>query len=131
LAQAQADLEAATLRAPFAGTVTAIDADAGEVVSNAPFLTLADLTTWQVETVDVDEWLVARIEPGQAVELTFPAFEGKTLSGVVVSIAPRAERQTGSDPFYTVIVTLDEPGPEPVAGLRWGMTVRLDFGEEP
>jgi HlyD family secretion protein len=134
LAQAQVDLEAATLRAPFAGTITAISADAGEVVSNAPFITLADLTNWQVETVDVDEWVAARLEPGQAAELTFPAFEGKALAGVVVSIAPRAERADGSDPFYTVVVALDEPEagqyPELVERLRWGMTVRLDFGEE-
>lgn len=131
LAQTQADLEAAILRAPFSGTIIAVDAGAGEVVSNAPFIILADLTAWQVETVDVDEWLAGRIELGQAAELTFPAFDGRTLTGIVVSIAPRAESDSGSDPFYTVVVALDKPEPESVRELRWGMTVRLDFGTEP
>jgi HlyD family secretion protein len=131
LAQTQADLEAAILRAPFDGTVIAVDTGAGEVVSNAPFITLADLTAWQVETVDVDEWVAGRIEPGQAAELTFPALDGETLTGIVVSIALRAERDSGSDPFYTVVVALDEPESESVTELRWGMTVRLDFGTEP
>jgi HlyD family secretion protein len=142
LERAQADLEATVLITPFDGTIIALNAGPGEAVGSTPFVTLADLTTWQVETVDVDEWLVARIEVGQAVELTFPAFDQKALTGVVASIAPRAERAGGSDPFYTVVVTLSEPGDaqdlacpecsrgEPVEGLRWGMTVRLDFGEE-
>jgi HlyD family secretion protein len=123
---AQAEVEATTLTAPFAGTVIAVNAGPGEVVGSLPFITLADLTTWQVETVDVDEWLMAHIEVGQPVALAFPAFDRKVLNGVVVSIAPRPEQDSGSDPFYTVVVALDGADGE----LRWGMTARLDFGEE-
>ena len=134
LARANADLETAILRAPFAGTVMALDAAAGQMVTNSLFLTLADLD-WQVETVDVDEWVATRIVPGQAVELSFPAFDGEKLAGTVQSIAVRAKRAgAGADPFYAVVVTLDreQSGQPPalVAALRWGMTVRLDFGEE-
>jgi HlyD family secretion protein len=123
---AQADLAAAALTAPFDGAVIAINADPGEVVGTRPFITLADLSTWQVETVDVDEWLVARIEVGQAVVLTFPAFDHKALTGVVTSVAARPVQDSGSEPSYPVIVVVNELDEE----LRWGMTARLDFGEE-
>lgn len=134
LARADADLEAAILRAPFAGTVMALEAAAGQMVTNSLFLTLADLH-WQVETVDVDEWVATRIVPGQAVDLSFPALDGEKLAGTVESIAVRAKRAgAGADPFYTVIVTLNEEQsgqpPALLKALRWGMTVRLDFGEE-
>lgn len=134
LSRANAALETAILRAPFAGTVMTLEAAAGQMVSNSLFLTLADLN-WQVETVDVDEWVATRIVPGQAVELSFPAFEGEKLAGTVKSIDARAKRAgAGTDPFYTVVVTLnrEQSGQPPalVAALRWGMTVRLDFGEE-
>jgi multidrug efflux pump subunit AcrA (membrane-fusion protein) len=127
LAEAQTTLVAASLTAPFTGTVVAVVAAPGEVVGSTPFLTLADLATWQVESVDVDEWLVARIQVGQSVELSFPAFDQKVLAGTVASIAPRAGPSSGSEPFYTVVISLSQPDDE----LRWGMTARLDFGEEP
>jgi HlyD family secretion protein len=123
---AQAELAAAALTAPFDGTVIAINADPGEVVGTRPFITLADLSTWQVETVDVDEWLVTRIEVGQAVVLTFPAFDLKALTGVVTSVAARPVQDGGSVASYPVIVMVNELDEE----LRWGMTARLDFGEE-
>jgi len=111
-----------------------MEAAAGQLVTNSLFLTLAD-RDWQVESVDVDEWVATRIVPGQAVELSFPAFDGEKLAGTVQSIAVRAKRAgAGADPFYAVVVTLDreQSGQPPalVAALRWGMTVRLDFGEE-
>ena len=133
LQEAGDDLEDSVLTAPFDGTIVAIDASPGEVVGTTPFVTLADLTTWQVETLDVDEWAAARIGVGQTVELTFPAFDDRRLAGTVASIAPRAEQEGGSDAFYTVVVTLGQPAgtlpAESLAGFRWGMTVRLDFGE--
>lgn len=133
LQEAQAGLAASELTAPFDGTIVAVSAGPGEVVGATPFITLADLTAWQVETLDVDEWAAARIEAGQTVELTFPAFDDRKVAGVVASIAPRAEQAGGSDAFYTVIVTLGNPdapqNAESLEGLRWGMTVRLDFGE--
>ena len=38
----------------------------------------------------------------------------------------RTEPGGSAGSFYTIVVTLDEPDDE----LRWGMTARLDFGEE-
>jgi HlyD family secretion protein len=126
LQTAQADLEAGLLTAPFDGTVVAVNGEPGESVGRTPFITLADLTAWQVETVDVDEWLVARVAVGQVVELTFPAFDRKALEGVVTSVAPRPKPGSSAESFYTIVVMLNEPDDE----LRWGMTARLDFGEE-
>lgn len=122
----RAALESGVLTAPFDGVIVAVGREPGEPAGREPFITLADLTTWRVETVDVDEWLVARVAVGQAVVLTFPAFDNKVLGGIVSSVASRPESGGSAGSFYTIVVTLDEPDDK----LRWGMTARLDFGEE-
>lgn len=122
-AQAQADLDAATLRAPFAGTVTQLHLKALDWAQpGAPAVTLADLSTLQVETTDLDEWGVARIKPGGVARIVVTAFDDKTLTGHIAGIALRGQQVAGSsDMTYKTIITLDQPDPD----LRWGMTVRI------
>lgn len=122
-AQAQADLEAATLRAPFAGTVTQLQARVLDWVQpGAPVVTLADLSTLQVQTTDLDEWGAARIQVGDEARIVVTAFDDKTLTGHISEIALRGQQAAGSsDMTYKTIITLDQPDPD----LRWGMTVRI------
>jgi HlyD family secretion protein len=124
LAQAELRLEQATLAAPFAGTVTAIAAKEGEVVgAGVPLITLADLTEFQVETTDLDEWGAARVTLGQGVEVRVFALDSKVLPGRVVSLAPQATVLPTEDVVYQVIIALERGDP----ALRWGMTVRIDW----
>ena len=66
---AQAALAAATLAAPFAGTVAEVKVDPGAPVGpNTTVLTLVDTSTLHVD-VDLSESDVARVAPGQGVDL--------------------------------------------------------------
>src|SRR5207253_7629459 len=73
LKQAQANLDAATLTAPFAGVVAATGANPGEQVgTSTAVVTLVDTRQVRVDVV-VDETDVAKVQPGQDVQITFEA----------------------------------------------------------
>jgi HlyD family secretion protein len=133
VAQAEAALETARValercevRAPFAGTVGAVDVREGELVTpGQPLITLGDLSTLRVETTDLDEIDVARVAVGQQATLTFDALPEQVFTGRVTRISPMAEPGTGGV-NYTVIVELDELDP----AIRWGMTAFVDIEVE-
>lgn len=127
---ARADLE---LVAPFAGKVVKLDLKAGEFANpGAPVLTLADFSTWKVETTDLTELNVVDIAVGDPVVVSFDALPEEELPGVVVRIGDAGENRQG-DIIYTVLV---EPEPADAWAefqdvLRWKMTasVRIANGE--
>jgi len=119
--QQQADAE---IVAPFAGTITSVDLRAGEFVgAYAPVLILADLTEFQIETTDVDEWKLRRVRVGEIVDAYVTALEGRVLPVRVVSISPESVTLPTGDTGYMITLSLDKQDPE----LRWGMTVRIEF----
>lgn len=125
LAQAQAALRDAELVAPFAGTIVSLDARAGEeVAAGAPLARLGDLSAWKVETTNLSEVSLARVQMGQPVTLTFDALPNVQLPGKVTAIRGVGENRQG-DTVYAVTVTPEGSDP----GLRWNMTVLVTFGK--
>jgi multidrug efflux pump subunit AcrA (membrane-fusion protein) len=106
---AEANLDAATLRAPMNGTVTAISGGVGQWISGGPvsgsststtsgssstassatggFITLATLDDLQV-TANVNEADVGKVALHNPVTFTVSAFPGKTFTGEVTQIQP-------------------------------------------
>jgi HlyD family secretion protein len=118
-------LEQSELRAPFAGTISAVAISPGETVApGQPVLALTDLSRLQVETIDLSERDVARVVLGQEA-LVYVEALGEEIEGLVVGIAPQATT-IGGDVVYTVYVELDE---QP-AGLRWGMSTEVEISTE-
>jgi HlyD family secretion protein len=121
LQNARNNLSKTELTAPFAGMVAELPVKEGEVVDaqSPPVLTLADFGTWTVETDDLTEIDVVRVEVGQEALVTMDALPGREFRGRVTKIAPRSETKR-DDQTYTVTVELEQDAME--AGLRWGMT---------
>jgi HlyD family secretion protein len=120
LQHAQAELTTTALQAPFAGVVTALTINEGEMVQpGAVVLTLADLAQMQAETTDLSERDVGRVAVGQAATVFVEALNSD-LPGHVTRIAPQATI-LGGDVVYTVVVALAEQPP----ALRWGMSVEV------
>ncbi|MBC8448781.1 MAG: HlyD family efflux transporter periplasmic adaptor subunit [Chloroflexi bacterium] len=95
VAVAEADLQAATIRAPFAGTVLDTGAEWGDLVnSNSRILTIANLDSLQVRAL-VDETTIRQIEVGQAAVITFDAFLGQQLRGQVLAVPLQGTLQGG------------------------------------
>ena len=111
------------LKAPFAGTLTDINVEVGQLVGPEIWAAqLADLSEFYVETSDLTELEVVKIAVGQVVEIRPDALPETALSGHVERIGESFETQAG-DVVYTVKIGLDESDPR----LRWGMTVEISF----
>ena len=126
VAGADAALAQATLRAPFAGAVSELLVREGESITpGVPLVELGDLTHLRVETTDLNEIDLYRLQIGQSVQVTFDALPGRKIAGKVAEMAMKATRaQAGTN--YTVIVELEEQDPQ----LRWGMTAFIDAVKE-
>jgi HlyD family secretion protein len=130
VAQAQAGRDQAAvaladteLRAPFAGTVAVLSVRQGEqVAAGLSVVEIGDLSSWQVETDDLSELDIVRVQEGQPVRVTFDAIPGLEPTGTVVRVQPKGEKKLG-DMTYTVTVRLDNPDPR----LRWNMTAVIDL----
>ena len=123
LDQAQAALNAATLTAPFAGTVAAVNVREGEtIVAGMPVITLGDLSKLRLETDDLSETNIARVNLGHSVNVTFEALPGKIFKGKVTDIAPIASAKQGGTNYA---VTVEMQGLDPA--LRWGMTGHIEI----
>ncbi|MCP3957455.1 MAG: HlyD family efflux transporter periplasmic adaptor subunit [bacterium] len=130
VAQAEAALDAARValercevRAPFGGTVGAVNARAGElIVPGQALLVVGDLATLRVETTDLDEIDVARVTVGQQATITFDGLPDHVFGGHVARISPMADPGAGGV-SYASIIELDEGDP----AIRWGMTAFVDI----
>jgi HlyD family secretion protein len=128
LQQAERNLERATLRAPFAGTIAERNLEIGQRVSasaagsNAAPFVLADFGAWRIETDNLSERDVVRIQIGSPAQITFDALPDVTLPGSVTAIQPRGVDQFG-DKTYTVTITPDMWDER----LRWNMTASVNI----
>ena len=123
LDQVISNLNQATLHAPFDGTIGAIYARTGEqAFAEEPVLAIGDLSHLRVETTDLRETDITRVEVGQPVEVTFDALPDVVWGGHVSHIAPKPSKEKGSVNYRTII-ELDEFDHR----LRWGMTAYVNI----
>jgi HlyD family secretion protein len=126
LAIAEANLAHATMSAPFDGVIAVIHTSVGEwVAAGAPVAELLDTSRWRIETKNVGELEIARVQVGQAVEVRINAFRDETLTGRVITISPVAVVQQG-DTTYTLMIELDPTD----LNLRPGMTAQVEIMTE-
>jgi multidrug efflux system membrane fusion protein len=122
LAVAQNQAEYTTLRADHAGMITAITAEAGQVVSSGqPIATLARDGEIEVEIV-VPENRISAYKAGQPAIVEAWADAGKQLQGRLREVSPEADRITRT---YRVRVSLE--GNESLPKL--GQTARVYFAD--
>jgi RND family efflux transporter MFP subunit len=121
LAQAQTDLKQTQVFAPFDGTITSVDVSDGEqTIAGQPVITIADLSSWLIETTDLSELEVVRIAVGDRATITFGALPNVTLGGTVARIQLRGTSNDGGVLFAVLI----QPDSVP-AGLRWSMSATV------
>ena len=134
LQEAERRLEKARLVAPFSGTVVSVNYDAGDFVNaNAPAISLADLSAYQIEVL-VDETEIAGVSPGQRAEITLDAYPGVTLTGTVRSVSPKGTVTQGVVNFpVTIDLNMENlpsgPGPGGI-GVLLGMTADVRIIQE-
>jgi multidrug resistance efflux pump len=119
---AQDALDATRLVAPFAGEVASVKVSMGDYVSPGQvILVISDVSHLHVETTDLSEKDVPKVNPGQTVAVSLKALN-QNINGKVSVISPLAE-SLGGDVVYRVIIVLDAIPPD----LRAGMSVDVQF----
>ncbi len=120
---ARAQLRQSQVYAPFDGRVGAVNVRLGELVTPGVYaILLGDTSAMHVETTDLRETDVVRVQVGMPVEVTFDAVPDRIFQGTVTQVAPVSSAEKGST-NYTVDVDVEELDP----GLRWGMTAFVNI----
>lgn len=108
----------ATVRAPFAGVVTSLNAEKGQTVGANG---VVNLVSDDLEIrVDLDENNLADLELGQTAILSSQAFAGKQFQGKLTDIGAAVDERRG---VVTVRITPENPP----AWLRPGQTVNVNL----
>ncbi len=108
----------ATVTAPFAGVVTAINAEQGQTVGASGVVNLVS-DSLEIR-VDLDENNLADLELGQSAILSSSAFGDQTFQGRLTDIGAAVDEARG---IVTVRITPDDPP----AWLRPGQTVNVNL----
>jgi len=115
---AEKQLKEATITAPFAGVITALNAEEGQTVGSNG---VVNLVSNDLEIrVDLDESNLADLELGQRAVLSSSAFGGKSFEGKLANIGAAVDQSRG---IVTVKITPDDP-PD---WLRPGQTVNVNL----
>ena len=131
LAQRMKELGDLTVRAPFAGVVTARFADPGAFVTpttsasasaGASSSSIVELAQGLEAVAKVPESDIGRIQAGQSAAVRVDSFPDRRFPARVRQIAPRAEKLNNVTSFEVKLQLIDPP-PE----LRIGMTADIDF----
>ena len=108
----------ATITAPFAGVITALNAEVGQTVGSNG---VVNLVSHDLEIrVDLDENNLADLELGQRAVLSSSAFGGRSFDGKLTNIGAAVDESRG---IVTVKITPDDP-PD---WLRPGQTVNVNL----
>jgi multidrug efflux pump subunit AcrA (membrane-fusion protein) len=108
----------ATVKAPFAGVVTVVNAELGQTVGSAG---VVDLVSDSLEIrVDLDESNLADLELGQSAILSSSTFGDKSFQGRLTDIGAAVDQTRG---IVTVKITPDNP-PD---WLRPGQTINVNL----
>ncbi len=121
VAQAEAEtarlaerLRRMTVRAPFAGYITAKHTEMGQWLNpGAPVATLTDLSTIKVR-VPLPERYLSELKPGDPAMVTFDALANRAFTGEVTAVIPEADEKSRNLPME---VSLPNPGGTIKAGL--------------
>jgi RND family efflux transporter MFP subunit len=111
-----------TLLAPFDGTIASVDISPAEtVVPGKVIIILGDFSKLQVETKDLSERDIPRVQVGQAAKVFIEPLN-QEFTGKVVDIS-RISSTLGGDVVFKVTIDLDQQ-PE---GLLWGMSANVEI----
>ena len=104
LQQAENALNEATLTAPFAGVVTAVHVNVGEM-ANGVLVEMVDSSSLEV-VLAVDEVDIGDLYVGQPAVITLETWPNEEINGQVTAIAPKANNGTSALVTYDVFLGL-------------------------
>jgi multidrug efflux pump subunit AcrA (membrane-fusion protein) len=124
--QAQANLDATRLVAPFDGEVGTVSTSVGDYISPGQTILVVSATKdLHVETTDLSERDVPTVKVGQEVTVSIKSLH-QDVKGTVSAISPVSDTLGGDVVYMVNIILSDLP-----TGLRSGMSVDVQFNPGP
>lgn len=121
----QEKINKATLSAPTDGIITAVEKEEGELAAvGSVLVSIINSNPFQVET-NVSETEIAKVNLGNAAEMTLDALPDEKFSGKVIKINP-AETVVSGVIYYKITLVFDAKDDR----IKSGMTVNLDIQTE-
>lgn len=118
---AKNQLEYTLLSAPYDGTVTAILADASEMVGGGyPIVLFSSSSNMEIRTA-VSENVIGKLTKGEQVTVTFSALPNELFNGIISEMSSG----TGKSSIYTVIVRLTDPSDKLLSGMTGTVNIPL------
>lgn len=125
--RAQAVLSQTVLLAPFSGLIGDIAVEVGEQVAPGKALVqLGDVSGWRIETSDLTELDITKVQEGASAVTAIDALPGETFTGRVAHIKRWGENKVG-DIVYTVEILPTQADNR----LRWNMTASVTIQTGP
>jgi len=122
VAAAQAIVNEDRLAAPFAGTITDVYDEVGDLVSSGTSAYVIQDQSKLLIDVSVSVVDISGVEVGQPATITFDAISGQTYTGTVDTVSSTGTSSSGSV-NYTVTVAIDNPD----AKIKSGMSASVDI----
>jgi len=129
--QAQADLEDATLRAPFDGIIGEVNGQVGQINGiNSNNSTLINIMseTLEMEAL-INEADIGRVKVGQEVEFTSSAYANEVFKGKVETITPQATTVSNVQ-YYSVLISLEDPKGLLYAGMSVSAKIIVERADD-
>ena len=127
LEQAQEAVADAQLLAPAAGTILSVEVAEGAMIgAGSPIVTMLDTTQLEFHTSNLSERDLARVAPGQTVQVTLKAYPNDVIEGTVVRIGTQATGTVGDAAVFPVIISISSDELD----IRPGMTGRAEIAGE-
>lgn len=125
LARAQRDQAGQTLTAPFDGTVTAVNVNAGvDIGPGAPVATLVQTRPLRFVTSNLGERYVGEIRTGHKAKVTLTTYPDRKIDAVVQRVDSQGQRDQAGAVVFTVYLDVTPPADLPVYA---GMTGRVEI----
>lgn len=122
LESAQTALDKTVLRAPFDGTITAVNVSEGEAASGV-VVEMVSMGSLEV-VLDIDEIDIGALEVGQSAVISLTTWPDAQIPAEVLFIAPQANKNAGSDVInYEVRLSLGETDLPVRAGMTANATI--------
>ena len=125
----QVTLDMASLKAPFAGTITQVNSKVGDnVIPGTVSFRLDDLSRLLID-VDIPEVDINRVQIGQPVEIVFDAVLTKTYNGIVSEVSRVGEVAQGVVNFM-VTIEIQNPDEDVLPGMTAAINIVVNQLED-
>lgn len=129
------ELEETEITSPIDGTVVRVNTKVGRfadtVDDDKPLFVIDDLDSLEMK-IDVSEYSIGKVKPGQTAEITADILDGEAEQGIITAISPTGEEKGGGSTERVIPTTIQITNPDTklIAGITARAQIVLDEAKD-